>query len=176
MNLGRLIDTRRIRKSHPPEGSSTRKSKKSLPKLAKSKAQVLAGQFWRNAHWQKEQEVFFKHCKQHAPAPQFTVSCATRLFCAVAFFSLLCRRCFEGKRRVTSSFAVPTYTHPCSRDFLRSEFQIERRCSPPKPRLTLFPKLIYRKSWKMFGQQMLNRMPYCNIKRSKCESDMWNWK
>ena len=79
----RLIDTRRIRKFHSPEGSSPRKSKKSLPKLAKSKTQVLEGRFWRNAHWRKEQEALFKPCKQREPTS--TVSwvsscCATQLF------------------------------------------------------------------------------------------------
>ena len=29
-------------------------------------------------------------------------------FCAIAFYTLLCRRCYKGKRLVTSSFAVPT--------------------------------------------------------------------
>ena len=28
-------------------------------------------------------------------------------FCAIAFYTLLCRRCYKGKRLVTSSFAVP---------------------------------------------------------------------
>ena len=38
-------------------------------------------------------------------------------FCAIAFYTLLCRRCYKGKRLVTSSFAVPrvkTRTEACS--------------------------------------------------------------
>ena len=31
-------------------------------------------------------------------------------FCAIAFYTLLCRRCYKGKRLVTSSFAVPMVT------------------------------------------------------------------
>ena len=53
----RLTDTRRIWKSHPPEGSSTRKSKNNPSlKLVISKTQILEDRFWRNAHWRKKQE------------------------------------------------------------------------------------------------------------------------
>ena len=48
----------RILLKAPPQ----ERPRKSLPKLVKSKTQVLEGRFWRNAHWQKEQEALFKPC------------------------------------------------------------------------------------------------------------------
>ena len=57
-----------------------------LPNPAKSISQVLQGRFWRNAHWEKEQEVqevLCNPCKRHDPASVVSWArrcCATQLF------------------------------------------------------------------------------------------------
>ena len=85
-------------------------------------------------------------------------------FCAIAFYALLCRRCYKGKRLVTSSFAVPNVestrrrsrvsqaikryrfvSHCTSRDPI-TDRAVRARCTGSRStmRLTVVPRLAVR--------------------------------
>ena len=72
-------------------------------------AQVLQDRFWRNAQRRKEQEALFKPCILRQRSAERAAVAQHDSTGVVAMYTLLPRRCYKGKRLVTSSSAVPTY-------------------------------------------------------------------
>ena len=109
--IPRLIDTRRIRISNPLKNSSSRKSKKIAAKSCEihntsSTRPILtrhtATERARSALQAPANDMILRPLSAERAAVAHRNSTG-----AVAMYTLLPRRCYKGKRLVTSSSAVP---------------------------------------------------------------------